>query len=131
MLSRILNIVLVASALLSSNVLYAQEKIISSNETYEEALQSWDLVLDKYVDDSGRTDFVALAGDTDDLRRFVDFVGLTSPASHPARFETPEKFLPITSTPTTPWRWWVLSTREYPKTSTASSNERGFLNFAA
>lgn len=93
MLSRVCTTVLFLSALLFANVLHAQGHNAASNDPYGAAIQYWALVLDKYVDDKGRTDFVALSKDMTDLRRFVDFVESTSPTSHPALFNTSEEIL--------------------------------------
>jgi len=93
MFRRIANTLVVLSALLTSNQLLAQLENSDESDAYERALQSWELVLERYVDTSGRTDFIALAEDSGDLRRFVDFLESTGPSSHPALFNSPEKIL--------------------------------------
>lgn len=60
---------------------------------YQEALSDWAATLDMFVDDQGRTDFVALSKDTAQLQRFVDAIGNVSPTSHPHFFATPEHVL--------------------------------------
>lgn len=93
MLRRIVSTLAVLSALLTSSQSIAQIEGASGPDSYEAALQSWELVLEKYVDNIGRTDFIALADDSSDLRRFVDYVGSISPASDPTQFDTPDKIL--------------------------------------
>ncbi|MFT4823690.1 MAG: hypothetical protein ACJAUG_001456 [Halioglobus sp.] len=73
-----------SSALLFVNGMYDPGQIAVTHDPCEEALQFWELVLDKYVDNKGRADFIALSKDMNDLKRFADFVESTSPTSHPA-----------------------------------------------
>jgi hypothetical protein len=49
---------------------------------------AWAAVLERFVDDEGRTDFHALAADRADLDAYVAWVARTSPASDPALFPT-------------------------------------------
>lgn len=65
----------------------------TNHEDYQAALASWSRTLQTYVDEQGRTDFVALAADSSDLREFVSFVESTSPASHPKLFVTADEML--------------------------------------
>lgn len=65
----------------------------TSHEDYETALASWSRILQLYVDEEGRTDFRALALDSDDLKQFLSFVESTSPASHPDLFATEDEVL--------------------------------------
>lgn len=62
----------------------------SDREQYDIALQSWARVLTSFVDEQGRTDFIALAENADDLDHFVRFIESTSPASTPDLFVTPD-----------------------------------------
>jgi hypothetical protein len=48
----------------------------------------WAKVLQRHVDDSGRVDFAALAGDRADLDRYVAWLGGFGPRSAPQRFPT-------------------------------------------
>ena len=52
----------------------------ASASTYDEALKDWAYVLESYVDEIGRTDFVALSTDRVRLDRFVRFVGTSGPS---------------------------------------------------
>ena len=54
-----------------------------------EAYEWWAKVLAKFVDDSGRTNFAALAQSRADLDRFVAWIGEVSPRSNPRAFPTP------------------------------------------
>lgn len=64
-----------------------------SDMTYSHALSSWSAVLSQYVDSQGRTDFIALAENTQDLQQVVDFIASTSPQSHPELFPRPADVL--------------------------------------
>jgi len=65
----------------------------SRPQQYETALAGWVRTLEQFVDEQGRTDFQALASNADDLRDFVRFVEVTSPASDPALFVTEAEVL--------------------------------------
>ncbi|MEH6358484.1 MAG: DUF547 domain-containing protein [Pseudomonadales bacterium] len=71
----------------------AYPAMATSHEDYQTALASWSRTLQLYVDERGRTDFRALASDSDDLSQFVSFVESTSPASHPDLFATEDEVL--------------------------------------
>ncbi len=49
---------------------------------------AWQRVLERYVDDLGRVNFAALAGDRADLNLFVAWVYDNGPNNHPERFPT-------------------------------------------
>lgn len=71
----------------------AQPALAVSTEYYSQSLNVWTGILEKYVDQQGRTDFQSLATDTSSLQELVDFIGSTSPASHPALFPDKEDVL--------------------------------------
>ena len=52
----------------------------------EEASADWAAVLDAFVDEQGRPDFVALADDRQRLDRYVGYVSVISPESRPDLF---------------------------------------------
>lgn len=60
---------------------------------YAEAMAAWSQTLERFVDDEGRTDFESLASQTEDLRKVVDFIESTSPASNPDQFASEEEVL--------------------------------------
>jgi len=60
---------------------------------YGAALQDWAVVLDRFVDDQGRTAFADLAQDREELDKFVDYLSRVSPASAPEEFDTPDKIM--------------------------------------
>ncbi len=62
-------------------------------QQYELAQASWARTLEQFVDGQGRTDFLALAENADDLAHFVLFIESTSPASNPELFTTPGEVL--------------------------------------
>lgn len=76
---------LLFTLILFSSVSIAEDE---KNNPYVNALPNWQNVLTKYVDDKGRTDFIALSTDLADLDTFVSAVGEVSPTSHPALFPT-------------------------------------------
>ena len=51
-----------------------------------DAAADWAAVLDRFVDDRGRTDFVALAGERRRLDRYVGYIAVVSPESRPDLF---------------------------------------------
>ena len=53
----------------------AQEQPLTHDIPYEAALSDWSRVLARFVDKEGRIDFSGLAGDREDLDRFVNYVG--------------------------------------------------------
>lgn len=55
---------------------------------YKARLGDWSKTLERFVDDQGRVDFIALEKDTSQLQRFVDAVAKVSPTSHPEAFPT-------------------------------------------
>ena len=65
----------------------------AQSNPYQETLSDWAATLERFVDDQGRTDFIALEKDTAQLQRFVDAVGQVSPASNPELFPTQEDVL--------------------------------------
>ncbi len=64
-----------------------------SASTYDDALKDWAYVLATYVDESGRTDFVALSADRDRLDRFVGFIKSSGPSSDPKTYDTDAKVI--------------------------------------
>ena len=62
-------------------------------DDYAAAVESWAVVLDKFVDDQGRVAFTALAQDRAELDEFVAYVSRVSPASTHEQFGTPAKTL--------------------------------------
>jgi len=88
-------------ALVASGSLWAQETAEDNTVEegaitqagYESALEAWQRTLQRFVDEQGRTDFIALADDLDDLKVFVEFVGAASPKSHPDLFPNREDVL--------------------------------------
>jgi hypothetical protein len=60
----------------------------SQPRSYDEALTVWSAVLERFVDDEGRTDFRALATESTALDEFVEYLGRVSPASAPDQFPT-------------------------------------------
>jgi len=64
-----------------------------SNNPYLEQLPKWANVLNEFVDDQGRIDFIRLANDTADLEEFIAAIEQVSPDSNPELFDTPEKVL--------------------------------------
>jgi len=65
----------------------------ATSNVYTEALPEWQSVLDNYVDDKGRTDFISLADNMSDLNTVVDAIAQVSPDSHPDLFPTREAVL--------------------------------------
>ena len=57
---------------------------------YHATLPRWQAVLEAYVDDQGRTDFVRLATSRSDLDAFVRALERDGPRSNPARFDSRE-----------------------------------------
>jgi len=71
----------------------ATSAMATNHDEYQSAMAAWSRTLQTYVDEQGRTDFRALASDRADLQQFVNFVAVTSPASHPQLFVTDEAVL--------------------------------------
>ena len=69
--------------------------IVSATDlaTYQRAIDAWDSVLNRYVDDQGRTDFVELAKNTTSLKTYIDFVEQVSPDTHPQLFPSKDAIL--------------------------------------
>ena len=65
----------------------------AQSNPYQDSLDEWASVLNEYVDEQGRTDFVGLAKDTSKLQHFVDAIAEVSPATHPELFDTRDKVL--------------------------------------
>ena len=89
MFKRILFVFL--SSILITNT--SAQSLPESTNPYLDALPSWASVLEKFVDDQGRVDFVSLSNDRAELDRFVDVIALVSPASNPELFDSREKVL--------------------------------------
>lgn len=74
--------------------LYAIGDTYSDTENpYINALPAWKNILSEYVDEEGRTDFIALASNIDELKIFVDAIAEVSPKSHPDLFTSREAIL--------------------------------------
>ena len=58
----------------------------ADQQNYDDALTSWSQVLSGFVDNQGRTDFIALSQRPEPLEHFVSFIGQVSPDSHPQLF---------------------------------------------
>jgi len=67
-------------------VLLALASGAGAAETWPEAMAAWSQVLERHVDEQGRTDFAALAADPGPLETVVAFIARVSPGSHPERF---------------------------------------------
>lgn len=65
-------------ALLACHTVFAQ--------SYDAALQHWRQVLQQYVDEQGRINFIDLSEDREDLEQYIRFINEYSPASHPDLF---------------------------------------------
>lgn len=64
-----------------------------ADEQFDAAMAAWSRTLERFVDDQGRTDFESLASETEDLRKFVDFIESTSPGSNPEQFASEDEVL--------------------------------------
>ncbi|MGI9287046.1 MAG: DUF547 domain-containing protein [Pseudomonadales bacterium] len=85
MLGKIMCVFLLCAPALSATAM--------AGEQYDEAMAAWSRTLERFVDDEGRTDFKSLASQTEDLRKVIDFIESTSPASHPEQFASKEEVL--------------------------------------
>lgn len=65
----------------------------ATDDAYDEALSSWQYVLQQYVDDQGRTDFEGLANDTTALRDYATYISKHGPKSTPALFNSEQQVL--------------------------------------
>lgn len=66
---------------------------VISDKPQTEPRQAWARVLNKFVDDQGRVDFVGLSKDRADLDRYVAWVYAVSPASQASLFHGPNEVL--------------------------------------
>ena len=57
-------------------------------ESYDSTLKNWTRVLEKFVDDEGRTDFTALKEDRAELDQYITFIAEYSPENNPELFPT-------------------------------------------
>lgn len=76
-----------------SFVMAATSVVAQQSNPYLEQLPKWGSVLNEYVDDQGRIDFVSLAQSTKDLEMFVSAIETVSPTSNPELFDTSSKVL--------------------------------------
>ena len=60
---------------------------------YLNQMPQWQKVLEQYVDEEGRVDFINLSKNTTELDAFVDAIALVSPANNPELFDTQSKVL--------------------------------------
>lgn len=67
--------------------------LADSQSGYDKALADWTSVLETFVDDQGRTDFIALAKQPDALKAYVDFVSQVGPNNDPLLFLSRESVL--------------------------------------
>ena len=61
---------------------------VSAASQTGEPLNAWARVLDAYVDERGRVDFVGLTAGSEDLKAYVDYIAAVSPRSAPDAFAT-------------------------------------------
>ncbi|MEM7540024.1 MAG: DUF547 domain-containing protein [Pseudomonadota bacterium] len=59
-----------------------------TRESWLSILDLWGNILERYVDEQGRTDFIALARDRSQLETAVSFISTVSPETHPKVFST-------------------------------------------
>ena len=62
-------------------------------DAYADGIAAWGKVLGEYVDDQGRTDFVGLARDPEDLERFVGVLAELGPRTRPDLFDSAAKVM--------------------------------------
>ncbi len=66
---------------------------VAPASSYHEALKDWAYVLESYVDEQGRIDFVSLGKAPEPLQRFVHFINTNGPASDPEKFNSAAEVL--------------------------------------
>lgn len=73
-------------ALVSINIVSMKSANAETDNLYKIHLTDWAQTLERFVDEQGRTDFIALERDTSQLQKFVEAVGKVSPKTHPEFF---------------------------------------------
>lgn len=116
-------------------------KAIESNETidkvtpqskvnpYIEALPYWQAVLDKFVDEQGRTDFLALAKNSTDLEQFLNVIEAVSPQSHPRFFSNNDAVLAYHANAYNALAMWGVIERDIPKNFSSLIKRASFFKF--
>ena len=116
----VVNVMLVNSAL-------AQDS--DSSNPYLSAMPLWAKTLEKFVDEQGRTDFTALANDSDELRQFVEVITQVSPASHPELFKSQQEVFAYHINTYNALAMWGVIEREIPKNFSSLLKRASFFKF--
>ena len=68
--------------------LFINVNTLSFAVPYNDALQHWSSILEKFVDNEGRTDFFAIKNERSELDLFIEYIAYTSPENNPNLFPT-------------------------------------------
>ena len=96
---------------------------------YLSALPLWASTLEKFVDQQGRTDFVALASDSADLEKFVNVIGQISPRSHPELFKDSNEVLAYHINAYNSLAMWGVIERDIPDNFNTLLKRASFFKF--
>ena len=103
--------------------------VSASQNTYTQALPLWQAVLDEYVDEEGRTDFVALAQDKQGLAQFVDVIEKVGPTSNPEWFPTKNHVLAYHTNAYNALAMWGVLERDIPENFSSLYKRASFFKF--
>lgn len=113
--------------MLSSSLVTANE--IHNDNAYQQQLPKWANVLERFVNEQGQIDFVALSKDTTDLSAFVTAIGKVSPLANPELFDSQEKILAYHANTYNALAMMGVIEREIPKNFSSLLKRASFFKF--
>jgi len=117
------------STLALSLLLQLGQTTMAQENPYIEALPLWQTTLDKFVDEQGATDFIALSEDHSELSQFLEVIAKVSPASHPDLFPQREDILAYYINSYNALAMWGIIERELPEHFNSLFRRASFFKF--
>ena len=123
---------LIACTVFFINPVIAQvttDTLTEDENPYLQALPSLALTLERFVDEQGRIDFIALSKDTAGLEKFIAAIELVSPESHPQIFDTKSKILAYHANAYNALAMWGVIERNIPENFNSLLKRASFFKF--
>jgi len=124
----VITLTLISPTMANESTIQSTPKSSKANP-YLDALPLWSRVLEKFVDEQGRTDFKALASDVDELKQFLAVIAEISPTSHPDLFDNQQKVLAYHVNAYNALAMWGVIERDIPKNFSSLLKRASFFKF--
>ncbi len=101
----------------------------AADNPYINALPKWQTTLNKFVDEQGRTDFIALSEDHAELTDFLDVIAKVSPKSHPELFTSDAEVMAYHINAYNALAMWGVIERDIPDNFSTLWKRASFFKF--